>query len=52
MPLPQLLLLQPLLQLLLLPLLCQGKVQVEVLAPKQLVASLQEETFLAVFWRE
>ena len=49
MPLLQLL---QILQLLLLPLSCQGKVQVEVLAPKQLLASLQEETFLAVFWRE
>ena len=27
-------------------------VEVEILAPKQLTAALQQETYLAVFWRE
>ena len=27
-------------------------VEVEMLAPKQLTAALQQETYLAVFWRE
>ena len=27
-------------------------VEVETLAPKQLTAALQQETYLAVFWRE
>ena len=27
-------------------------VDVEMLAPKQLTAALQQETYLAVFWRE
>ena len=29
-----------------------ANVEVEMLAPKQLNAALQQETYLAVFWRE
>ena len=37
--------------ILVLPCLARN-VEVEMLAPKQLTAALQQETYVAVFWRE